>query len=93
VGTDKISIEEKEPKKLLDLGETETLEFKEKLNKSFYKTISAFANTKGGIILLGVEKNGIITGVEASARFLENLTNRIVKKIPICPEIEPINMK
>jgi ATP-dependent DNA helicase RecG len=78
---------------LLDLCEAKTLEFKGKLNGSFYKTITAFANTKGGIMLLGVEKNGIIPGIEASGRFLENLTNHIVKKIRICPEIETINMK
>ena len=42
--------------KLLASGETEILEFKERPNESFYKTISAFANTKGGTVLLGVNK-------------------------------------
>ena len=76
---------EKQPKKLLASGETETLEFKERLNKSFYESISAFANTKDGIILLGVDKKGNITGVESSTRFLEDLTNRIVNKISVYP--------
>jgi len=34
--------------KLLNSGETETVEFKKEPNETFYKTISAFANTKGG---------------------------------------------
>ncbi|MBT9131401.1 MAG: hypothetical protein DDT41_01707 [candidate division WS2 bacterium] len=49
------------------------------------------ANTKGGIILLGVDKKGSITGVETSTKFLEDLTNRIVNKLSIYPEIETIN--
>lgn len=34
--------------KLIASGETETVEFKESPNETFYKTISALANTKGG---------------------------------------------
>jgi len=79
--------------KLLASGETETIEFKESPNKSFYKAISAFGNTRGGVILLGVDKRGNITGVEPSSRFLEDLTNRIVNKISIYPEIETMEIK
>lgn len=50
-------------KKLLSSEETETVEFKEKPNESFYKNISSFANTKGGIILLGVDKKSNIIGI------------------------------
>jgi len=53
-------VNEKELRKLLVLEETKTLEFKESPNSSFYKAISAFANTKGGIILLGVHNKGNI---------------------------------
>lgn len=83
---------QKELRKLLALEETETLEFKESPNSSFYKTISAFANTKDGMILLGVDKKGNIRGVEPSSRFLEDLTNRIVNKISIYPQIETIDI-
>ena len=79
--------------KLLACGETETVEFKEKPNESFYKTISAFANTNGGTILLGIGKKGNVVGVKSSSKFLEDLTNRIVDKLSIYPKIEPIDMK
>jgi len=75
-------------KKLLSSGETETVEFKEKPNESFYKNISSFANTKGGIILLGVDKKSNIIGIETTSKFLEDLTNRIVNKLSIYPEID-----
>lgn len=84
---------EKEFKKLLTSGETETAEFKGILNESFYKTISAFANTKGGIVLLGADKEGNVTGVESSSKFLEDLTNRIVDKLSVYPEIHTLDEK
>jgi len=82
-----VSMEEKGLEKLLVSGETETLEFKESPSEAFYKTISAFANTKGGTILLGVNNRGGIVGVESSTKFLEDLTNRIVNKLSLYPEI------
>ncbi len=49
-------------KKLISKGESETLEFKEslQLKDEIGETISAFSNSNGGIILIGVsdkEKN------------------------------------
>lgn len=44
---------------ILENGETSKLEFKEgekELPKSFWETYSAFANTDGGIVFLGVEE-------------------------------------
>jgi ATP-dependent DNA helicase RecG len=84
---------EKELKRLLILGETETLEFKESLCEGFYKTISAFANTRGGIILLGVDNKNKIKGVDSSSKFLEELTNNIANKLSIYPDIEIINIQ
>lgn len=84
---------EKELKKLLTSGETEIVEFKESLNESFYKNISSFANSKGGMLILGADKKGNIKGIESSSRFLEDLTNRIVNKLSIYPDIEAIDIK
>jgi len=81
-----------ELKKLISSGETEIVEFKEIPNNSFFEAISAFANTKGGVILIGVDKNGNIKGVDPLPKFLEDLTNRIVNKLSIYPEIEVIEV-
>jgi len=48
---------------LVESGESETLEFKRNFDKDAIETITAFANTKGGIILVGVEDNGNISGI------------------------------
>ncbi|MEF3245334.1 MAG: helix-turn-helix domain-containing protein [Caldisericaceae bacterium] len=80
-------------KKIINFGETEIIEFKEKLNESLFKTISAFANTHGGEIILGVDKKGNIAGIDQSTKFLEDLTNRIVNKLSIYPEIKTMDLK
>ena len=49
---------EKELNTLLAAGETEAIEFKENLNDSFYRNIVAFSNTRGGTLLLGIDKKG-----------------------------------
>jgi len=81
-----------ELKRLLQTGETETVEFKEKLNDSFYQTISALANTKGGTIVLGASDKNKITGIEKSGEFLADLTNRIINKLSIYPDINTLDI-
>jgi len=54
-------------KQLIKQGEGETLDFKQTINSSqkIAKTLSAFANSKGGTILVGVKDNGAVCGVRA----------------------------
>ncbi len=57
-------------KSLIAQGEGINIEFKKcrgKVNKDTYKTISAFLNRGGGHLLLGVEDNGNISGIEPKA--------------------------
>lgn len=73
---------------LLDIGENCEIEFKQakkKLPKSIWSTYSAFANSKGGLIVLGIveDKNtGICTleGVENTSNILKDLWNTINNK-------------
>jgi len=59
-----IEIPQYELRELISLGETETVEFKEKISKpeELAETVVAFANTKGGIILLGVDDHSKVVG-------------------------------
>jgi predicted HTH transcriptional regulator len=54
-------------KRLIEEGEGFELEFKRRVSspEKIAKTISAFANTKGGIILFGVDDDGSLIGVES----------------------------
>lgn len=77
-------------KELISRGENETLEFKEaghdSLPSSLFDTICAFLNTEGGIILLGVNDDGEISGVNPDfvtklKTDLANLANNPQKNI------------
>lgn len=45
------------------MKETNVLEYKEAVSKSFLKTVSAFSNYAGGTILFGIDDNGNIKGI------------------------------
>ncbi len=53
-------------KKLVLEGETDILEFKKKANfpEKIVKEIVAFANTRGGRLLIGVDDDGTVTGIK-----------------------------
>jgi len=57
----------REVKDMIIAGESSTVEFKRKFTTSvkFAKEISAFANTKGGFILIGVDDDKKIVGVKS----------------------------
>ncbi len=67
--------------KLIHSGESETVEFKENFNMEAFETVSAFANTKGGTILIGVSDRGKINGVQPSESTLRDWSNRISQSI------------
>jgi hypothetical protein len=61
-----VEMPEQEIEQMVLTGESETLEFKEKLDKSrperVAKTVAAFANTKGGTIVFGVDDDHRVIG-------------------------------
>lgn len=58
-------------KKLISGGENQRVDFKYCINDSrkIAKTLSAFANTEGGTLLLGVRDNGSIAGVNSEEEY------------------------
>lgn len=74
--------------KLLKKGESETLEFKESFSRECLETLSAFANTRGGILLVGVHDKADVTGAPTDARELKNIANQIVQGTGLQPSIQ-----
>jgi len=60
--------------RLIRQGESETLEFKRSLSlrDEIGAAISAFSNTKGGVIIIGVTDRGDVIGVDIGANTIEN---------------------
>ena len=73
-------------------GESEKLEFKESLSlrDEIGKAISAFSNTNGGIILVGVTDVGSVIGVDIGSNTIENEAGYIKRHTdpPIFPFIK-----
>lgn len=59
------------------MKETKTLEFKEVITKSFLKTVSAFSNYDGGVIVFGIDDEGNIKGLTDPKSMCLDIENRI----------------
>ena len=51
---------------ILNKGESYTVEFKERADKSLAAEVCAFANASGGMVLIGIDDNGVIVGADVS---------------------------
>ena len=77
------------PIKKINFSESEIVEFKNSLSEmdQILETVSAFSNTKGGKICIGVADDGAINGVTIGKGTLEDLANEI--KLNTDPRIFP----
>ncbi len=68
---------------LIAQGEGETLEFKKstgQLSRAI-ETLTAFANTKGGTVIFGVDEDGIVVGQRVADSTIRDISNRIIDAI------------
>jgi ATP-dependent DNA helicase RecG len=73
----------------IECEEGQTCEFKlNEKTEGLYETISAFANTDGGIVYIGADDNGNVVGLNLSKGKAEQITNSIIDNLHIHPEIE-----
>ncbi|WP_461834348.1 AlbA family DNA-binding domain-containing protein [Desulfothermus sp.] len=68
--------------------ETIDREYKETFGDSVLKAICAMANTKGGEVIVGVADNGEVKGIEIDNKALERITQKIIDKLGLHPQIE-----
>ncbi len=64
-------------------GENEEVEFKENISnlQAISKVICSFSNTRGGVLFIGVNDNGIITGIDADADLVQQKISSIIDVI------------
>ena len=74
---------------ILKQKESQNLEFKTVFGKEAIETITAFSNTSGGVILIGVADNNEIIGIDANYEIIKDWSNSIkqVTQPQIFPEI------
>lgn len=61
-------------------GENEQTEFKRSYNRQTIETLAAFANSKGGHIIIGVSDDNTITGTEVTQESIQYWQNEIKTK-------------
>ena len=83
-------METKDLQYLINQGEGLRMEFKDAKNSvpsSFYETVVSFSNTDGGTILLGVDDDGIVKGINPDAEV--DLTKNIITALNSRDCIDP----
>ncbi len=81
----------------MEFQEGERLELKQTLSdeKEVLKTVTAFANTAGGKLIVGVNDKGKVVGIDIGDNTIENISRKITELItpPIYPKIYVDNIE
>lgn len=67
--------------------EGETVEFKQKWTDRALEDLAAFANSRGGTLLIGVDRTGDVVGAPAGEGDLDRIANVIVTRLGLTPSI------
>ncbi|MGC8690925.1 MAG: ATP-binding protein [Caldisericum sp.] len=80
----------KDIRKLISESESQFMELKEKFNEGVLKTISAFANTSGETLLIGVSDKKEVVGLDLKDSEFKDIVDKIVDSLGFQPEIKVI---
>lgn len=83
----------REIKKLIEQGESDTLEFKKSTAnwRGIVESVCAFANSGGGMLMVGIKDNGEVIGQQISDDTLKYIVNGIALNIE--PKVYPLVRK
>ncbi len=68
--------------------ESQTVEYKQTWRNDSLKVVSAFANSDGGVLIIGLDDRGKPAGLKNVKRLLEDIPNTIRNKLGIIPSVE-----
>ena len=77
----------------IDSSESETIEFKRQWTDKALEDLAAFANTRGGTLLIGVRNDGEIVGTRADDREIQRIANLIASHLGIIPSIRVVEIQ
>ncbi|WP_262363743.1 RNA-binding domain-containing protein [Aliarcobacter cryaerophilus] len=61
----------------LQINESQNIEFKQSWRDEYIKWLSAFGNTDGGKLYIGVDDKGEIKGIDNAKKLLEDIPNKV----------------
>lgn len=68
--------------------ESQNIEYKESWRDEYLKTLTAFANTEGGKLIIGIDDTGKVIGVKEPKRLLEYIPNKIKDILGVIPSVK-----
>jgi ATP-dependent DNA helicase RecG len=68
--------------------ESQRVEYKQNWRDDCLKVVSAFANSGGGVLFIGLDDQGTPTGLKNIKKLLEDIPNTIRNKLGILPSVE-----
>lgn len=83
-------MEESRLRNIIRAGETERVEFKPGFNRDAMIALNAFANSEGGMVIIGVSDSGKILGADLFPETIQNWINELKSKTEpsIVPDVE-----
>ena len=69
------------------MKEDQHTEFKRLWKDEFFRELSAFANSQGGTLYIGVEDDGTIVGVKDAKSLLQNMPNKIKNSLGFLADV------
>lgn len=80
--------------RLIESGESQTVEFKTSFYRETIETLVAFANAQGGTVLVGVADDGLVKGVTIGKESLNDWLSQIKSATSpsIIPDIDAVTM-
>ena len=77
---------------LINQGESEQLEFKTSFGKETIEALSAFANSLGGTVLIGISDKGEVLGAKTTQESIQKWINQIKHSTSpsIVPDVEQL---
>lgn len=70
-----------------DVQEHQEMEFKSSWQDEYLKWVCGYANADGGMLLIGVNDDGYVLGVNNHSRLLESIPSMIIDKLGIVPSV------
>ena len=68
--------------------ESQTVEYKQTWRNDCLKVVSAFANSDGGVLIIGLDDRGNPSGLKNAKKLLEDIPNTVRNKLGIIPSVE-----
>ncbi len=77
----------------IEFEEGETIEFKRQWTEKALEDIAAFSNTNGGVVFIGIDREGNVVGFKGTEEDIQKISNQISSNLGITPRIIIENLK